>query len=144
MKPSFEDAPIASTGVIDAPAEALRIPAKFEARTPEEICGELCGFPKACVDAVLRFHRTGAPEAIAAMMPGMIEFHLPSGAGRLPAELKDEDRLKQDLGLDSLSLTEMAFKLDELLGVGIEIRELVGVETVGDLKSFLLEKLDRA
>jgi len=74
----------------------------------------------------------------------MIEFHLPSGAGRIPAELNDDDRLKQDLGLDSLSLTEMAFKLDELLGVRIEIREVVGIETVGDLKSFLLEKLDHA
>ena len=144
MKPSFEDAPFASTGGIDAPAESLRIPAKFAARTSEEIRGDLCGFPKACVDAVLRFQRTGAPEAIAAMLPGMVEFHLPSGAERIPAELNDDDRLKQDLGLDSLSLTEMAFKLDELLGVRIEIREVVGIETVGDLKSFLLEKLDHA
>src|SRR4030095_14392596 len=121
MKPSFEDAPFANTGVIDAPAGSLRIPAKFAARTPEEIRGDLRGFPKACIEAVLRFRGTGAPDAIAAMLPGMIEFHLPSGAGRIPAELNDDDRLKQDLGLDSLSLTEMAFKLDELLGVCIEI-----------------------
>jgi acyl carrier protein len=127
-----------------APSRPLCIPSKFAARTPEEIRGDLWGFPKSCIDAAVRFRATGAPDALMAMLPGMIEFHLPSGAVKPPADLKDNYQLRQDLGLDSLSLTEMAFKMDEVLGVSIEIREVVGIETVGDLKAFILGKLDQA
>jgi acyl carrier protein len=126
------------------PSRPQRIPSRFAARTREEIRGDLWGFPKSCIDAAVRFHATGAQDALIAMLPGMIEFHLPSGAVKPPADLKDEDRLRQDLGLDSLSLTEMAFKMDEVLGVSIEVREVAGIETVGDLKAFILGKLDQA
>jgi acyl carrier protein len=54
--------------------------------------------------------------------------------------LKDEFRLNQDFGIDSLALTEIAFKLDELFGVPIEIREMGGVQTVADFKALLVRK----
>ena len=116
----------------------------FAAKTPEQITADLMGFPSACLDAALRFSETGAVDALIEMLPGMIEFHLPSGAAKPPAVLEDELRLNQDLGLDSLALTEMAFKLDDLFGIPIETREMAGVQTVGDLKSFLLRKLAQA
>lgn len=102
------------------------------------------GFAFPCVDAALRYHANGEAEALIEMLPGMIEFHLPSGAARPPAVLKDDLRLNQDLGLDSLALTEMAFKLDDLFGIPIETHEMAGVQTVGDLKTFLMRKLDPA
>ena len=117
------------------------LPPKFAALTPEQIKAELLGFPEPCIDAALRFHSTGDPEDVLAMLPGMIEFHLPGGAPKLTAEWSDQLRLNQDLGLDSLSLTEMAFKMDDLFDIAIEIREMTGVETVGDLKAFILRKL---
>ena len=128
-----------------APLHApLRVPERFAARTWEEIRSDLWGFRKSCIDAAVRFHSTGEPEALIAVLPGMIEFHLPSGAVKPPDDLKDDARLRQDLGLDSLSLTEMAFKMDEVLGLSIEVREVAGIETVGDLKAFVLGKLDQA
>jgi acyl carrier protein len=136
--PGFHFAPLR------APSRPLCIPSKFAARTREEVHADLWGFPKSCIDAAVRFHSTGAPDALIAMLPGMIEFHLPSGAVKPSADLKDDHRLKQDLGLDSLSLTEMAFKMDEVLGLSIEVREVAGIETVGDLKAFILGKLDQA
>jgi acyl carrier protein len=124
-----------------ATVNPMVLPPKFAALTPEQIKAELLGFPEPCIDAALRFHSTGDPEDVLAMLPGMIEFHLPGGAPKLTAELGDHLRLNQDLGLDSLSLTEMAFKMDDLFDIAIEIREMTGVETVGDLKAFLLRKL---
>ena len=76
-----------------------------------------------------------------AMLPGVIAFHLPSNAKRPPAVLEDEMRLVQDLGLDSLALTEMAFMLSEFLGLSIETREMAGVVTVGDLRTLLEGRL---
>ncbi len=126
-----------------ATSRPLCVPPRFAARSVEEIRDDLWGFSDSCIAAALRFQATGAPEALFAMLPGLIEFHLPGGAAKLPGKLADEHRLKQDLGLDSLSLTEMAFKMDEVLGISIEIREMAGIETVGELKAFILGKLDR-
>jgi acyl carrier protein len=121
-----------------------KVPPKFAARTVEEIKADLVGFPVSCREAALRFHAGGDVNEVIAMLPGIIEFHLPGGATKPPAELADGLRLNQDIGLDSLSLTEMAFKMDDLFGIDIEIREIAGVETVGDLKAFILRKLGSA
>lgn len=104
----------------------------------------LVGFSQATVDAALRFHAEGTVDAMRAMLPGFIEFHLPRGSQRPPAVLADHLRLTQDLGLDSLALIEMAFKLDELFGVVIETREVTGINTVGELVTFLKTKFGLA
>lgn len=120
----------------------MAIPSSFAAKTPEQIKSEMHGFTESCVEAALRFHADGRADTFLGMLPGMVAFHLPPGKAPPPAVLEDDLRLSQDLGLDSLSLTEMAFKMDDLFGIPIETREMAGVETVGDLKAFLRGKLD--
>jgi acyl carrier protein len=113
----------------------------LSSKTPEQIRADLLGYPPPCVVAALRFHEQRDLESLFAMLPGMIEFHLPAGTAKPPAILTDDLRLGQDLGLDSLALTEMAFVMDDLFGIPIETREMAGVQTVGDLKAFLIRKL---
>ena len=117
-------------------------PPVFAAKSHEQVQADLLGFSNSCLEAALRFHGNGDFDTLVEMLPGMIAFHLPSGAAAPPTKLADELRLNQDLGLDSLALMEMAFKLDDLFGIRIETQELVGVDTVGDLKGFLRTKLD--
>lgn len=117
-------------------------PETFTAKSTARIQEELLGFPASCLDAALRYQVSGGFDDFSAMLPGMIAFHLPRGAAPLPDPLEDSMRLHQDLGLDSLSLTEMAFKLDEVFGVSLETTDMIGVATVGDLKALLQEKLD--
>ena len=119
----------------------MAVDSPFAAKTPDQIRADLLGYPASCVDAALRFQRTVRVDDLFEMLPGMIEFHLPSGTAKPPAVLMDEFRLNQDLGLDSLALTEMAFVMSELFGIPVETREMVGVQTVGDLKTFLKGKL---
>lgn len=113
----------------------------FLAKSPNEIRSELSGMPEATVAAVLRFHAAPAPDTLAAMLPGMIAWHVSPRPQDLPDPLPPGHRLREDLGLDSLALAEMAFKMDELLGVPIETREVAGVRTVADLAGFLCGKL---
>jgi acyl carrier protein len=131
---------------VNHPARQTNLPMTatipYAEKSAEQIRSDLRGFAPSCVEAALRYREDGQFETFARMLPGMIEFHLPNGATKPPAELKDSLRLNQDLGLDSLALTEMAFKLDDLFGIPIETREVMGVETVRDLKSFLRRKLD--
>jgi acyl carrier protein len=116
--------------------------ADFASKSPEQIADDLLGYEPSCVDAALRFRESGAFEDFIAMIPGIIAFHLPRSAPRPPAVLADEMRLVQDLGLDSLALTEMAFVLGDLFHLAIDTREVFGVVTVGDLKAFLKGKIE--
>lgn len=120
----------------------MAIPPSFASKTPEQIKSEMHGFAPSCIEAAIRFHQDGRTDTFLGMLPGMLAFHLPPGKAAPPAVLEDGLRLNQDLGLDSLSLTEMAFKMDDLFGITIETREMAGVETIGDLKAFLGKKLD--
>ncbi len=120
----------------------MSTPEEFTVKSAAQIQEELLGFPAACIEAALRYQASGAFADFTAMLPGMITFHLPRGAAPLPDPLEDTVRLHQDLGLDSLSLTEMAFKLDDVFGVSLETTDMIGVVTVGDLKTLLQRKLD--
>jgi acyl carrier protein len=124
--------------------KCLPIPSAFAAKTPDQIRADLFGFASSCVDSALRFHGSASVDDLLAMLPGMIAFHLPSGAAKPPRVMKDELRLSQDLGLDSLALSEMAFKMDDLFGVPIEIREMGNVQTVADLEALLIRKFTEA
>ena len=113
----------------------------FGSKSASDLRLNLKGFSADCVESALCFQKDGTFESLCGMLPGMIAFHLPQKAPPPPSLLGDQMRLSEDLGLDSLALAEMAFKIDELFGIPIEIREVAGIATVGDLKAFLRRKL---
>ena len=51
-------------------------------------------------------------------------------------EIKGEDNLRDDLGLDSLRSMELLARISDELDVDIEFEELQGVETVNDIVEF--------
>ena len=120
----------------------MPLPTVFLAKSDASIRGELAGFHPATVEAVLRLRECATVDALRAVLPGMIAFHLPRDKPPPPEPLLDEMRLREDLGLDSLALTEMTFKIEELTGVPIEIREVSGIASVGALIAFLEKKLE--
>ena len=119
----------------------MPLPTVFLAKTDATIRDELVGFTTATVTAVIRLRDSGTRAELRAILPGVIAFHLPSGKPAPREPLGGATRLREDIGLDSLALTEMAFKLEELIGVRIEIREVSNLTTVGELIAFLESKL---
>lgn len=120
----------------------MPLPEAFRMQPESKIHQELRGLPPSVVTAVLRLHAGGGMEDVEAMLPGLISYHLPPRAAPVPVPLGPGLRLREDLGLDSLALSEMAFKLDGLFHVPIETQEVAGVLTVEDLRDFLGRKLD--
>lgn len=112
-------------------------------KSPEALRADLRGLSDTTVEAFLRFWQSLDPDDLFEALPGLIAYHLPRGAKALPAVLTDDLRLAQDLGLDSLALSEMAFKIDDCLGLHLETREMGAVSTVGQLKAFLADKIAR-
>ena len=105
---------------------------------------ELRGFPEAAVTAVLSLRADFTAPGLRAAMLALLEFYLPKGSGRSLSGAADSARLREDLGIDSLTLAEAAFKLDELLGIPIETHETAKVTSVGALHALLCGKLGMA
>jgi len=113
----------------------------FLAKSPAAIRTDLAGFPPAAIEAALRFRESSSPGDFSALILAMIAFYRPGGASKPIESFPPETRFREELGLDSLTLTEMVFKLDELLGVAIEIREAAQIQTLAELQEFLRAKL---
>lgn len=114
----------------------------LSAKSEDDIRTELRGFPASAAEAVLALRGNFTSDHLRAAMLGVLEFYLPKSAARSLAEVPDGARLSEDMGVDSLSLAEAAFKLDELLTVPIETHETAAVKTVGELHALLCRKLD--
>ena len=47
--------------------------------------------------------------------------------------VKDQDRLREDLGLDSLQSMELLSRISDLYELDIEVEDVMDVQTVGDV-----------
>jgi len=75
-----------------------------------------------------------------AELRALIFRHVANIAKIAEPEIKGEDNLRDDLGLDSLRSMELLARISDELDVDIEFEALQGVETVDDIVAFA-EKL---
>jgi len=54
-------------------------------------------------------------------------------AGVNPAQIKDSDRLREDLGLDSLQSMELLSRISDRYELDLEVEDVMDVQTVGDV-----------
>jgi acyl carrier protein len=114
----------------------------FFAKDAETLRHDLRGFPAWGVEAVLRFQQTRAVEDFSEAVLGVLEFYLPKAQDQDLRSRPAETRLREDLGVDSLSMTEAAFKLEEVFDFSVDSRELIIVETLGDMRDYFKRKLN--
>jgi acyl carrier protein len=90
--------------------------------------------------AAVRFRRTGNPEYLPAIVSGVIERFVDQTL-RPKFDRADEDnlRLREDLGFDSLTMMEMLMLAEEVLQVSIDNAELRALQTVGDVKTLVVQ-----
>lgn len=118
----------------------MAAPSPFFEKSPDEIRSELVGFPAMTVEAALRFRETRLASDLDTVIVGTIALYDPKSCKPFDV-LSPDTRLREELGLDSLTLIEMAFKFDEMLGIAIESREVEQIKTLGELRDFLSAKL---
>ena len=86
-----------------------------------------------------RFQTGGDSAELDPVLLAMLEDFIPRGRPRIA--LSGATRLVDDLGLDSLSLTELVFFAEDLFGISITNEEIVQVRTLDDLRSFIHGKV---
>lgn len=102
----------------------------------------LRGYPKMAVDAAIALRSSLDHDELERCLTGIFLFYLPPGTEIEEAQLSGDLSLRDGLGLDSLSLAEAMFKVEELFETRVENSELTGIETIADACRLLLGKLD--
>lgn len=119
----------------------MPVPPPLLEKSTDDLREELAGFPDATIDAVLQFREDGEINSLNSVVLLVIEYYLPREKQQSLAALPESTKLFDELGADSLLLAEVAFKLEELFGMPIDLQSGNPPETLGDLLGFLREKL---
>ena len=124
--------------VLSAPADTAPAPAPAD---------DLRSLLKRCspptYTAALNYRRTRDPAHLPAIVFGIIERYVERPLRprlQMPAE---EIRLTADLGLDSLTLTELVILIEETLQLTLAPEELPRLRTLADLHRFIAAKLPK-
>lgn len=121
---------------VDLPCPLLRY-------SVDELNYSLRGFPDCAVSGVLALREAFTPENLEVALFGIFLFYLPRGTEAPEWEPSKTVRLREDLGLDSLSLAEAMFKIEELFAIRIQNAEIADVTTLADASGLLFAKLKR-
>ncbi len=105
---------------------------------------QLARYPVEARDAYERFRSTGDTEALRILIVAAVRDFMPKknlGASASSIEIRDDMKLMEDLGYDSLAIAETVFFFEDLFKVRIENAELLAVRTFGGLLEFVGSKL---
>ena len=60
------------------------------------------------------------------------------------SQIHPQDNLREDLGVDSLAMIELLFKIEEAFDLEIPDEDLSTITTVGDVIAYVERRLDKA
>ena len=101
----------------------------------------LTGFPKSVVDAYLGYADTGEIRHLDEVVLGVLQFYLAKPPPAPLATLPGSTRLIGDLGCDSLTMIDVMFLAESLLGIKLADDELVKIETLDELRAHFRQRM---
>ena len=103
---------------------------------------KLTGYPDKVTGHYEAFQKNRDPERLNAFVIGLIQFLQDSGNPQKEvATLSDETDLRGEMGVDSITIAEVVFLLEEIFEIEIENSDLMQIHTVGELKKYILGKI---
>lgn len=97
--------------------------------------------PASAREAFAVFQATGDPATLDPVLHAILEDFIPRPPAVPLAELPGDTMLIDDLGFDSLAITEVVFFAEDLFGINISNEEIVRVRTLADLRGFIRGKV---
>ena len=88
-----------------------------------------------------RFQAGGDPADLDPVLLAILEDYIPRTPAMPLAALPGSTRLVEDLGFDSLAITEVVFFTEDLFGLNITNEEIIQVRSLDDLRGFLRRKV---
>ena len=88
-----------------------------------------------------RFTTQGDLDALDPVILAILQDYIPRQPAKPLAEHPGHTLLMEDLGFDSLAITEVIFFTEELLNISISNEEILQVRTLDDLRAFVRRKV---
>jgi acyl carrier protein len=118
--------------------------APFSAATPSRNVEQeqrIRHLPADAQAAFRRFQTSGQAADLDPIIFALIADFMPAESARPLAELPPTTRLIEDLGFDSLAITELVFFAEDLFGITISNQEIMQVRSLDDLRGFICQKV---
>jgi len=96
--------------------------------------------PEGTFEAAVEYRETSNPTLVPTIVTGIIERFLEPEAKPLLHSGKDDVRLFEDLGIDSLTMMEIVILVEETLNISFENSELRELRTLEDIKAYMDSK----
>lgn len=122
MQPSASSSPVKSAA-----------PANYE--------DKIRHLPVAAQAAFRRYQATGEIVELDILVASILEDFIPKPPPQPLTEMPGATRLIDDLGFDSLAITEVVFFTEDLLHINIANDEILRVSTLDDLRAFVRRKV---
>lgn len=97
--------------------------------------------PEEARAAYQQFQLSRNPAALDPVIFAILEDFIPQAPAQPIAQLPGASQLIQDLGFDSLAITEVVFFTEDLFKITITNEEIMQVRTLDDLRSFIHRKV---
>lgn len=110
----------------------------------EKLRAALRGFPEAAVTACAEYQATGQRAAFDRAVLLLIAHHLSPPPPRPLSAYPGSTALVGELGLDSITMVELVFLLEDVFHVKLPQGELAAVVTLDDLRVLLHQHLPHA
>ena len=102
----------------------------------------LASFPSKIRDAHQNWVAQRDFASLDTVVLAIVAFHRPNRSSVAnPDDLPDSAQLIADLGYDSLALAEIVFFVEELYQISIANEDLLKLQTIGDLRSYVHAKV---
>lgn len=109
--------------------------------TPAEQEVKIRHLPAAAQAAYRLFEKNGDVTALDPVIHAILEDFIPKPPAQPFADLPGSTTLMDDLGFDSLAITEVVFFTEDLFSISIANEEIMQVRTLDDLRSFVRKKV---
>lgn len=96
--------------------------------------------PEGTFEAAVEYRETSNPTLVPTIVSGIIERFLEPEAKPLLHSGKEDIRLFEDLGIDSLTMMEIVILVEETLNISFENSELRELRTLEDIKAYMDSK----
>ncbi len=108
---------------------------------PEEASEKLLGYPDEILGAYTDFFEQKNPDSLDTVVFGVIAFLMPEPPEQPLGSLPESTHLRNDLEVDSITIAEVVFVIEDLFDISISNEALAGIETLGNLRQYLHQQL---
>ena len=103
---------------------------------------ELRRSPEGTREALEAFKSSGDLSQLERFAHGIIARNIDDSYHEVLQKADDSTRIVEDLGIDSLSMLDMVMTFEDALDIQLIDNDVVGLETLGDMKAELVRKID--